>query len=161
MEFKDSIQQKVIADIIEERKRQNAKFGEQAHDMYRWLAILDEERGEASKAMLEHEFGGQSAHYVRAEMLQVAAVATAIVECIDRHGGSVFPSEVPIHTGCGGMIIGNGFHYVYDRGLLSPLRGECCVAYICSKCDQQFNQCCARDWEQTSVSEAGKYARTR
>lgn len=93
---------KVALDVLEERKRQDAKWGEQNHpsgtggeglgvDAARararcdkaakegkvtWLHILDEEVREA--------FAEKNPEALRAELVQVAAVAVAWVEYLDR-----------------------------------------------------------------------------
>ena len=81
-----------LRDVIAERKRQDAKWGEQNHDPFLYLTILGEEYGETCKAALEARFRntepvdiqvGLLAH-LREEAVQTAAVALAIVECIDR-----------------------------------------------------------------------------
>jgi len=75
--------------ILEERFRQNMKWGEQNHDPFLWGTILGEEYGEFCEAALELRFGkGESVErlaHLRAEAVQVAAVAMSIVECIDRN----------------------------------------------------------------------------
>ena len=71
-------------DIVEERRNQDKKWGEQNHDDYIWHAILTEEIGEVSQAILHDRFGGAAAGTVRTELVQVAAVALAWIECIDR-----------------------------------------------------------------------------
>jgi NTP pyrophosphatase (non-canonical NTP hydrolase) len=71
-------------DIVKERRNQDKKWGEQNHDDYTWHAILTEEIGEVSQAILHDRFGGAAAGTVRAELVQVAAVALAWIECIDR-----------------------------------------------------------------------------
>ena len=63
-----------------ERKNQVAKWGIQKHDMMTWLAILHEETGELAEACLHEKFGGSEADNVMMEAIQVAAVATQIVE---------------------------------------------------------------------------------
>lgn len=78
---------KVMSDIAGERIRQNEKWGEQNHDDYTWLAILSEEIGETAQAALHNEFGGCAKGTLRAELVQVAAVAIQWLECIDRNGG--------------------------------------------------------------------------
>lgn len=75
----------VLEDVEIERLKQHQKWGEQNHDIYRWLAILTEEVGEAAQAALHAEFESGAAEKVREEMIQVAAVAVQIVECLDRH----------------------------------------------------------------------------
>lgn len=67
-----------------ERLKQNDKFGDQKHDIYKWLAILGEEVGEVNKAALHTEYGGPEAGNVREELVQVAAVAVKMIENIDR-----------------------------------------------------------------------------
>lgn len=70
--------------MLSERWRQRAKWGEQNHDDSTWALILGEEFGEVQQAILHDRFGGKSAGTVRAELVQVAAVALAWIECIDR-----------------------------------------------------------------------------
>jgi NTP pyrophosphatase (non-canonical NTP hydrolase) len=72
--------------VMDERLRQDAKWGEQNHDPSTYLTILMEEVGEYAQAVLETRFGGPHGgeDKMRAEAVQVAAVALAIVECLDR-----------------------------------------------------------------------------
>jgi NTP pyrophosphatase (non-canonical NTP hydrolase) len=73
---------KLVLTAVEiERQRQNNKWGVQNHAPDRWLVILQEEIGEAAKAVLERD--GDA--YVK-EMEQVAAVAVAAVESYLRNG---------------------------------------------------------------------------
>jgi len=80
----------IEAEIRQERFDQDKKWGPQNHDPFKWLAIIGEEVGEINKAALE-AFNFKSgkwdeqklAHY-RLELVQVAAVAKAMIECIDR-----------------------------------------------------------------------------
>ena len=74
----------VIKDILEERLRQDEKWGEQNNDPFTYLTILGEEFGEACEAALHTKFGGHKASSLREEAIQTAAVAMAIVECLDR-----------------------------------------------------------------------------
>jgi NTP pyrophosphatase (non-canonical NTP hydrolase) len=84
-------QQDVMNDVLRERARQDLKWGQQDHDPFCYLAVLGEEVGEANQAALELRFQAQGPasteiyrdHY-REELVQVAAVAIAMVECIDR-----------------------------------------------------------------------------
>jgi NTP pyrophosphatase (non-canonical NTP hydrolase) len=74
-------------DVLAERQRQEAKWGEQNHDPFVYLAILHEESGELAQAALKARFEDQAEgarERMRAEAVQVAAVALAIVECLDR-----------------------------------------------------------------------------
>lgn len=65
-------------DVLEERGRQDAKWGEQNHSDERWLAILAEEFGEVAKDVVERRPG------LRTELIQTAAVCVAWIECLDR-----------------------------------------------------------------------------
>lgn len=86
-----------IADVITERARQDAKWGEQNHDFTVWATVLGEEFGEVCHAMLHYRAAAGRAENVegdtdpeawlakvRYEAIQTAAVAVAIVEFIDR-----------------------------------------------------------------------------
>ena len=79
---------KVIVDVLAERARQDRKWGEnRLHDPCVWLAILVEEVGELAEATLKAGyFDGESGELieVRREAIQIAAVAIAFVECLDR-----------------------------------------------------------------------------
>jgi NTP pyrophosphatase (non-canonical NTP hydrolase) len=81
------IELNVLIDIANERRRQNEKWGEQNHPAEIWLAVLSEELGEVSQALLHNKFGGKAAGTLRTELVQVAAVAIQWLECIDRNGG--------------------------------------------------------------------------
>lgn len=85
-EFETFIQNRVIADVIDERKRQEEKWGQQNHEPYTYLAILIEEVGEYAQAALQTQFGGNNGglKHMREEAVQMAAVAVAIIECLDR-----------------------------------------------------------------------------
>lgn len=74
----------VIDEVIEERKRQDKKWGIQNHDPDKWLMILGEEVGESNKAALEAYFNELPLDDYREELIQVAAVAIAAVESHDR-----------------------------------------------------------------------------
>jgi len=80
----------IFEDIKRERKAQDAKWGEQNHKPIEWVAILTEEVGEVSKEALENHFKGQYrgvfqfANY-RKELIQVAAVAVAMIESLERN----------------------------------------------------------------------------
>lgn len=74
----------VLAHILVERQSQDDKWGRQDHDNFTWNTILSEEVGEAAEAALDIEFKGGDRQRLREELIQVAAVATAWVECLDR-----------------------------------------------------------------------------
>jgi NTP pyrophosphatase (non-canonical NTP hydrolase) len=69
----------VLVDVGEERNYQDIKWGVQEHTPEKWGMILAEEVGEVAKAYLENDMDGY-----RAELVQVAAVAVATIECFDR-----------------------------------------------------------------------------
>lgn len=73
-----------VDDVILERLKQDDKWGIQNHDPFTYLAILTEEIGELAQAALHTKFGGKEAGRMREEAVHTAAVALAIVECIDR-----------------------------------------------------------------------------
>lgn len=77
-------QAQIVMEVVHERDRQDNKFGEQNHDPFTYITVLMEEVGEFSQAALHTRFGGPAAEKLREEAVQVAAVALAIVECIDR-----------------------------------------------------------------------------
>lgn len=70
----------VLEEIQDERRRQDRKWGEQNHEPFKWLAILTEEVGEAAQATL-----WDNRNMIRSELIQVAAVAVAAIECLDRN----------------------------------------------------------------------------
>jgi NTP pyrophosphatase (non-canonical NTP hydrolase) len=73
-----------IDEIAQERTRLDAKFGEQNHTVERWLTILGEEVGEVNRAAIDHWHGGKSLDAYRAELVQVAAVAIAMLQAHER-----------------------------------------------------------------------------
>lgn len=75
---------KVLAEVARERERQDAKWGEQNHNPERWMLILAEEFGEASKEANEITFRGRNPANYRQELLQTAAVCVAAIEALDR-----------------------------------------------------------------------------
>lgn len=84
MNQKDATQEYIVKRILDERMRQDEKWGEArtlSHLM--WNAILGEEVGEATKAVVEG-----SPELVN-ELIQSAAVIFAWLEQIDRHEGLV------------------------------------------------------------------------
>jgi len=97
----------VLVEVLQERKRQEEKWGQQNHPPIEYCAILGEEVGEVNKAALEAHFGykwkgrkdgytvihqpktvgAKLAHWrdLREELIQTAAVAVAMVESLDRN----------------------------------------------------------------------------
>lgn len=88
---------RVLYEIAHERQQQDAKWGVQNHDPATWLMVLAEEVGEANQAVFEHlhptfdklaaSRGRRSLDDYRAELIQVAAVAVAAIESLDRQQG--------------------------------------------------------------------------
>lgn len=91
----------VYAEVAEEQVRQDQKWGEQNHDPFVWFTILGEEYGEACQKALSLRFwkpgpdwtgqAGAATDYrnhlhnrLRTELVQVAAVSIAFIECLDR-----------------------------------------------------------------------------
>lgn len=77
------VQQSTIISIVEERFRQDKKFGEMPRNLHPsvWAIVLGEEVGEVNRALLE----GDYKNYIQ-ELIQVAAVALAAIE--DYHLGN-------------------------------------------------------------------------
>lgn len=76
----DKRRKKIYSDIENERLNQLKKWGDQRHSFDRWVVILSEELGEASKASLEDQFENW-----REEIVQIGAVAVAALEDFDRN----------------------------------------------------------------------------
>lgn len=73
-------QEAAVRDVLAERKRQFEKWGKQHHSPEWWLAILMEEVGELAECILHGKFGGPEAANRGKELVQVAAVALAMIE---------------------------------------------------------------------------------
>jgi hypothetical protein len=71
----------IIDAIKRERKLQDSTWGEQNHDDDMWAVILGEEYGEVCNAILAQPLCTVS---LKSELVQVAAVAIAWLECIER-----------------------------------------------------------------------------
>lgn len=76
------IAEEKMLDVRLERAKQDAKWGEQNHNDWKWLTILVEEVGEVAKAMLECD-GPEMGK----EITQAAAVCVAWLEAIERRRG--------------------------------------------------------------------------
>ncbi len=82
-----------LGDVEQERIRQDARWGPQCgkNTDHVWLAVLAEEVGECANALLRSrpEDGSPTdwRAELRAELVQVAAVAVAWVECLDSRAG--------------------------------------------------------------------------
>lgn len=88
----------VLDEVLVERQRQDGKWGQQDHAPAVWLMVLAEEVGEANQAAFEALFprfdkraaerGPRSLAEYRQELIQVAAVAVAAIESLDRRAGA-------------------------------------------------------------------------
>ena len=77
MDPDDTILNRILTEVQQRRAQQDEKWGyPQVHTLQDWFCILGEEVGEAAKAIIEHQD-------VRSEILDVAAVAVAIIQHID------------------------------------------------------------------------------
>lgn len=80
----------IMGRIADERVRQNIRWGDQVHSWPVWMNILMEEVGEASISCLAAEFkdNDEDQELVREsferELIQVAAVAVAILESLQK-----------------------------------------------------------------------------
>lgn len=80
-------------EVFDERERQDAKWGQQNHTPAGWLAVLMEEVGEAAQQVAQgwiepvslEGHSMRTARELRAELVQVAAVAVATIESLDRN----------------------------------------------------------------------------
>jgi hypothetical protein len=70
--------------IHRERQLQDGLWGEQNHPNDMWAVILGEEYGEVCNAVLAQPLCSES---LRSELVQVAAVAIAWLECLERSAG--------------------------------------------------------------------------
>ena len=81
---------KIILDSLNERLRQNNKFGaNRTQHPFLWNTILVEEVGEASKDSLDMYFSDnpdEALKRYRKELIEVASVAMAIVQDLDDNG---------------------------------------------------------------------------
>lgn len=79
---------RVLKKVAEERDRQDDKWGKQNHGPSEWMAILMEEVGELAHEANHLTFNPKAGSHTRKnyidEAIQVAAVAVALVECIER-----------------------------------------------------------------------------
>ncbi|MBU2346616.1 MAG: hypothetical protein KJ888_20695 [Gammaproteobacteria bacterium] len=75
--------------ILEERKRQDKKWGKQNHSPLYWLAILTEEIGEANKEIVKYissnEVDKFRLQYYEIELIHSAAVIFAAIDSLRRN----------------------------------------------------------------------------
>jgi len=86
------ITDRVLSEVLAERIRQDVKWGEQNWHDFEGISVLTEEVGEAAQAANEANFrsGKTPGDYsqLRAELIQVAAVAVNHIEIIDRRAAA-------------------------------------------------------------------------
>jgi NTP pyrophosphatase (non-canonical NTP hydrolase) len=83
----------IVEEVRFERRRQDDIWGQQNHDLAIWIMILTEEVGEAAKEACDATFpkepdpwaGRRARIRYRQELIQVAAVAVAMIESLDRN----------------------------------------------------------------------------
>lgn len=81
---------KYIHKILDERARQDKKWGEQNHSPALYALIMAEESGEVCKAAVDYQFSNLAVDKVKhrelykMELIQTAAVCLAALECLDR-----------------------------------------------------------------------------
>lgn len=82
--------QDILNDVLNERQRQNNKFGaNRTQHPFLWNTILTEEVGEAAKESLDMYFSSTPEDAVkkyRKELIEVAAVAIATIQDLDNNG---------------------------------------------------------------------------
>lgn len=71
-------------EVLAQRDYQDNRFGIRTMDPTLWLPILGEEVGEVNKAVVEIVFEQADKQNLRDELIQVAAVAIAMIEDLDR-----------------------------------------------------------------------------
>lgn len=81
---------KIIFDVLNERQRQNEKFGaNRTQHPFLWNTILQEEVGEAAKDSLDIYFSDnpdEALKRYRKELIEVASVAIATIQDLDNNG---------------------------------------------------------------------------
>jgi len=75
-----------VLPILEERRRQDAKWGPQDHSLFEWLTVLAEEVGELAAAILRRRFGNQE-HLDLDWQREATQIAAVVVAMIEQHGG--------------------------------------------------------------------------
>lgn len=78
--------EKIIDDVLAERKRQDEKWGEQNHGAYTWMSIIGEEYGEMCKAVNEFGFNPtpKTKQDIYIEAIQTIASCMAMLEYMER-----------------------------------------------------------------------------
>lgn len=74
--YKSVVRQNIYEEIVQERDRQDRKFGHQKHADHIWLSLVVEEVGEVAECLND----GMNKGLVRTELVQVAALVVAWLE---------------------------------------------------------------------------------
>lgn len=79
--------EEAIQCVVNERQAQDAKWGQQDHSPVEWISVLTEEVGEAAEHANLCNWHPTTAMFanLRDELVQVAAVAIAAIESLDRN----------------------------------------------------------------------------
>jgi NTP pyrophosphatase (non-canonical NTP hydrolase) len=88
--------------VVEERARQDQKWGVQNHGNLFWLAVLMEEVGELAQAIIQQSKTDPAD--AEKELVQVAAVAVAWLECFERRKGPDWLKGRLRCQNCGGVF---------------------------------------------------------
>lgn len=80
------MQEKIIEKVLEERMRQDEKWGESNHSASVWGMIIGEEYGEMCKAINELGFSPipEIEERIYKEAIQTMASCMAMLECMER-----------------------------------------------------------------------------
>lgn len=98
LEFDTDTERSTFKELIQERRRQDTKWGIQNHSPAEWISILAEEFGEAAQEANKFYFGALQAEVnvstnnlhraaYRKELIETAAVCLAAIENLDRDLG--------------------------------------------------------------------------
>lgn len=82
----DLVQKEIIEKVLEERERQDKKWGEQNHTAHVWGTIIGEEYGEMCKAINEFGFNPtrETEDEIYTEAIHTMASCMAMLECVER-----------------------------------------------------------------------------
>lgn len=79
-------QANALREVVAERERQDKKWHVQNWTVLEWIPILLEEFGELGQEVNRHYYGNKGLADYKAELIQVVAVALAMLECLERNG---------------------------------------------------------------------------
>jgi hypothetical protein len=88
----EALTRSLLLDVLSERRRQHALWGEQNQPPGHWSLILAEELGEAAQAALARDWAAY-----RTEMVQAAAVAVQMLESLHRWGHRLLSDDGMLH----------------------------------------------------------------